>query len=942
MFKTEKKIELLSFSFVILISLYLLYISINVFYTNTSSPSDENQFIDSPSKYVVNKKLKVLVDNTNDRLNVFDTIYPGQFLVSISDIDLISSVESPVEIVESIPEESLIPIKIYDIHTDRTGKYYINKQDALDEFYTYLCSSALVTSVVENGASDRAGIRVGDIIVEINGANFENVRDADKIMRSAQSDKLVKYKIYRNNQLYDLNVLLAKFGVKFSILNIFIIGILIWLFGFLLIAFRFNQFGARYLGISFVLIGFNFATPGVLLVSNYFDSYYRFLPLLSFGFGIACYFHSLTYFPYLKDKLALKKKNIAIYYLSSIIIMAVYTYIALSEAKLNFYIDYHIVILIALFIIYKINYFLIEKKQDNFQRKSVFPLKIMGYTFLSSLIIIIILNTLFIDKFKWINNGLLNDSFNSLIILFPITHLYVIFKNNLYDLSFQIRRNIKYIIINNIIRIFALVLFLVSVWFIAQLHINVPNIRITGNSIEMLNTPMSHDNHEFYLNLITGSILILYFIIYSKMYRKFKVFLDRKFYRINYDYRRAATEFSNILAKHINIIDLIQSIAKELSDILNIKRLGLIVFKSDSKIHTMEFTGFQSTEFKEFCNASSSSIFTSLSQINKEVNTSLLPDPLDKVFKSFRFHYLIPIKSKTKVFGVILLSEKMSESAFDNEDFDFVSSIASQLSVAIENGILYENLAEQERIKHELEIARRIQIASLPQSDPKINGLDIVGMSLPALEVGGDFYDYLYNNDDEITIVIGDVSGKGTSAALYMSKTQGIIRTLYEFEQSPKNLMIRTNQLIYKYLEKNYFISAMTMNIDTKDKSIVLARAGHLPLYYYNSSSKAVEKITPKGMMLGLKKERLFERNLEELSLNYEIGDVFVLVTDGVTEARNRMLQEFGDDNLIATIEKNSNKSAVDIKNSILFSLQKFIGDELQNDDLTLIVIKAE
>jgi serine phosphatase RsbU (regulator of sigma subunit) len=485
-------------------------------------------------------------------------------------------------------------------------------------------------------------------------------------------------------------------------------------------------------------------------------------------------------------------------------------------------------------------------------------------------------------------------------------------------------------------------LFLVSVWFIAQLHINVPNIRITGNSIEMLNTPMSHDNHEFYLNLITGSILILYFIIYSKMYRKFKVFLDRKFYRINYDYRRAATEFSNILAKHINIIDLIQSIAKELSDILNIKRLGLIVFKSDSKIHTMEFTGFQSTEFKEFCNASSSSIFTSLSQINKEVNTSLLPDPLDKVFKSFRFHYLIPIKSKTKVFGVILLSEKMSESAFDNEDFDFVSSIASQLSVAIENGILYENLAEQERIKHELEIARRIQIASLPQSDPKINGLDIVGMSLPALEVGGDFYDYLYNNDDEITIVIGDVSGKGTSAALYMSKTQGIIRTLYEFEQSPKNLMIRTNQLIYKYLEKNYFISAMTMNIDTKDKSIVLARAGHLPLYYYNSSSKAVEKITPKGMMLGLKKERLFERNLEELSLNYEIGDVFVLVTDGVTEARNRMLQEFGDDNLIATIEKNSNKSAVDIKNSILFSLQKFIGDELQNDDLTLIVIKAE
>ena len=154
--------------------------------------------------------------------------------------------------------------------------------------------------------------------------------------------------------------------------------------------------------------------------------------------------------------------------------------------------------------------------------------------------------------------------------------------------------------------------------------------------------------------------------------------------------------------------------------------------------------------------------------------------------------------------------------------------------MAIENAFLYEDLAMQERIKHELDLARKIQLASLPQTIPDIKGLDISGVSLPALEVGGDFYDFLNGTPDDLTVIIGDVSGKGTSAALHMSKAQGIMRTLYEFKLSPKELCIRTNQLIFNYLEKGAFISAIAAKINSRKKELVFTRAGHMPLLYYN------------------------------------------------------------------------------------------------------------
>ena len=290
----------------------------------------------------------------------------------------------------------------------------------------------------------------------------------------------------------------------------------------------------------------------------------------------------------------------------------------------------------------------------------------------------------------------------------------------------------------------------------------------------------------------------------------------------------------------------------------------------------------------------------------------------------------------------MLTGEKRSESPFHQDDLEFLTSIAKQASVAIENAFLYEELAEQERLKHELEIARQIQLASLPQTTPIMDGLEIDGVSIPALEVGGDYFDYLNGQPDEITVIVGDVSGKGTSAALYMSKVQGILRSLHGFNPSPRDLFIHANTLLCKDLEKKSFITAIGGFFNSKSHSMRLARAGHLPLYYYNSKTEAVESVTPKGLGLGLKNSTIFSAQLEEKKIKYRAGDVFLFITDGITEAQNEQGEEFGEERVSLILKNNHHLPPHEIRNAYFSALERFATDSYQHDDQTLVVVKVK
>jgi len=255
--------------------------------------------------------------------------------------------------------------------------------------------------------------------------------------------------------------------------------------------------------------------------------------------------------------------------------------------------------------------------------------------------------------------------------------------------------------------------------------------------------------------------------------------------------------------------------------------------------------------------------------------------------------------------------------------------------------LLYEELADNERLKRELEIARHIQLGSLPQTTPRIKGLDISGVSIPSTEVGGDFFDYLNGNARAVSIVVGDVSGKGTSAALYMAKVQGILRSLNSFGLSPRELLIRANQLLCGDLDKKFFVTAIATSFEPAGRSAHLARAGHLPLFFYRHQVRKVELISPAGLGLALDNQGAFDTQLQEQQLDYEPGDILVFVTDGVTEAQNHTLQEFGEQNLIDVMSKHADKTAAQIRDEILRAIEQFVAESKQNDDRTVVVVKA-
>jgi serine phosphatase RsbU (regulator of sigma subunit) len=189
---------------------------------------------------------------------------------------------------------------------------------------------------------------------------------------------------------------------------------------------------------------------------------------------------------------------------------------------------------------------------------------------------------------------------------------------------------------------------------------------------------------------------------------------------------------------------------------------------------------------------------------------------------------------------------------------------------------------------------------------------------------------------------MGDVSGKGTSAALYMSKVQGIFQTLNEFNLSPLKLLIGANKLLYKHIDSKSYITAVGANFYPSEKKVLFARAGHLPLYHFDAYSNAFRKIQPGGIGLGLGDNLLFISNLEEVAINYRKGDIFLFVSDGIIEAMNRDGELYGETRLFENVISNSGNPSGAICSRIIDSVRDFSAAGIENDDMTVVVVKSD
>ncbi len=269
----------------------------------------------------------------------------------------------------------------------------------------------------------------------------------------------------------------------------------------------------------------------------------------------------------------------------------------------------------------------------------------------------------------------------------------------------------------------------------------------------------------------------------------------------------------------------------------------------------------------------------------------------------------------------------------------------NSMTASIED--LLREQAEKKRLEEELRIAREIQMSLLPQGPLDVPGLSVTAICVPAREVGGDYYDLLPLDGNRLGVLIADVSGKGTSAALYMAELKGLVLSLSRIHTSPRELMIAANRIIANNLDSRSFITMTYGVVDLSARTMTYARAGHTPLIYVSSDvlgRRHTQVLVPDGLVLGLKLDdgAMFERLLEEQTIRLDTGDLCVFFTDGISEAMNALDDCFGEARLGRILEEHANLAADELRERVLREVASFVGDAPQHDDMTMILLKVE
>jgi len=258
------------------------------------------------------------------------------------------------------------------------------------------------------------------------------------------------------------------------------------------------------------------------------------------------------------------------------------------------------------------------------------------------------------------------------------------------------------------------------------------------------------------------------------------------------------------------------------------------------------------------------------------------------------------------------------------------------------NFLLALELADKLTTRDELEIAREIQISLEPEKLPEIPWLSVSFSSKPAKIVGGDFFNVVKRNDNQMLSIVGDVAGKGVPAALYAAHIQSMFESLSEQSASPATILNGLNHLICRRLREGDFITAVIAFFEAEENSLTIARAGHNWPLYYSSHTKTIEPLKTKGVCLGIDKDMGFSSGLEEKKLMLKSGDVLLLYSDCITEAMNSNHDLFDQSRLESALREGAHFPAEKIVERINFRLDEFVQSEEPHDDVTMVAIKVK
>lgn len=298
-----------------------------------------------------------------------------------------------------------------------------------------------------------------------------------------------------------------------------------------------------------------------------------------------------------------------------------------------------------------------------------------------------------------------------------------------------------------------------------------------------------------------------------------------------------------------------------------------------------------------------------------------------------------PLVYRRKILGVLGLANGPMSTPFTTPDLKVFRAIAEQGAFALYNEAVYIEAAEKKRMDHDLEVAREIQGILLPSSPPAIPGYEMSGINIPARQVSGDYFDYIRMDDSRIGVAIADVSGKGVPASLIMAMCRSVLRSEAVGKTSASEVLRRVNAQLYPDIKEDMFISMAYVILDSAHQQVTLARAGHDAPLLYRANSREVEKLTPKGMALGIDSGEVFNRVCADFSFGLEPGDCILLYTDGATEALDHEGLEYGLPRLVQGLQASAPEGAASVVRFVAEDVRSFVGNHPQHDDITLIAI---
>ena len=384
---------------------------------------------------------------------------------------------------------------------------------------------------------------------------------------------------------------------------------------------------------------------------------------------------------------------------------------------------------------------------------------------------------------------------------------------------------------------------------------------------------------------------------------------------------------------------------KTFVDALKINTFGILVRDKEGNLTLVDSVGMTNTE----CKITESRITSFLKEkmlttkhpaIEQSDFKIVLPDDKAENLINEGIYTIIPMMAKGKLVGLLLFGLKHSGSHFAGKDLELLWAAANQAAISIENARLYKSEVEKQKIERDLDLARKIQQGLLPQCIPDMNGLDICGEMIPAMQVGGDYFDLIQVSDSKLFVIVGDVSGKGLSASLYMTKLQTMIKLSCTDNRSPKDVLTEINRRMYEELDRSWFVTITLALFDMEYNTLKFCRAGHMPVVV--ATNGTVQSYRTDGMGVGMEKGIIFEKSLVEEVVKLKPGQIYAFFTDGITEAMNERSELFGDDNLNNILKNKSKVRSADIVNEIWSSVKTFRGTAEVNDDMTLVVVKVK